>query len=159
MMIKCKICGKEFEQTNKSRVLCSDECRMMNKRVMASDYAKKVRDERRERLGTRTCEVCGKEFIPRNSIMVRCSSACTEKRLRVYANENKRLKREQVAEDKKLKKNREKELLDFNLEALHCGKSYGKHEMTFYLAKQSDEMARRRRELDLEWERKRKNGN
>ena len=92
--------------------------------------------------------------------MVRCSPACTAKRASVYASENKRLKKVLVAEDKKAKKNREKELVEFTVQAWKEGRmSYGKHEMQNYLSKQSDEMARRRRELDLEWERKRKNGN
>lgn len=156
--MECKICGKEFTPSKESKTICSDECRKIGKRINVKRYTQKKSNERQMMLGIRFCEVCGKEFHPRNSRMVRCSNACTASRGSVYKRENRKLKKELIAEDKKQRKSREAELAQFTVQAWKEGRSYGKHEMQNHLAKQSEEMAKRRRELDAEWERKRKNG-
>ena len=154
----CKICGKEFTPSSKCKTICSDECREKNVKLMFREQARRRREKNREHLGTKFCEVCGKEFVPRTSLMVRCSSACTAKRGIVYKRENRKVKKEKIAVAKKLKVDREAEIDKLTVQAWTEYKtSYGKLEMKNYLAKQSDEMAKRRRELDAEWERKKRN--
>lgn len=154
----CKICGKEFTPTSKCKTICSDECREKNVKLMFREQARKRREKNREHLGAKFCEVCGKEFVPRTSLQVRCSSACTAKRGTVYKRENQRAKKEQLTLEKKLRVDKEAEIAKLTVQAWKEYKtSYGKLEMQNYLAKQSDEMAKRRRELDAEWERKKRN--
>jgi len=155
--MKCKICGKEFTPSKESRTICSDVCRVISKRASVMRYSKKKSQEKQLMLGTRCCEVCGKEFHPRTSLMVRCSPECTAKLGSLYTLENKKLRRKLAVEKKNLKKGKEAELVEFTAQAWQEGRrSYGKHEMQGYLEQQSLEMAKRRRELDAEWERKRK---
>lgn len=157
--MKCRICGKEFTPSKESRTLCSDECRREAKRMNANEYRVRRIAQNRKRLGTRFCTVCGKEFVPKTSQQVRCSPECTRMRATEYKRENVRNNKQRIAEAQKTKKSKEKELLEFNYQAMKAKRTYGKHELKFYLEKQSEEMARRRRELEAEWERKRKVAN
>lgn len=156
---KCKICGKEFIVTPRMKLICSAECRIENKKIIARRNAQKMREENRMRLGTKKCAVCGKEFSPKNSRQVRCSRSCTQKRGTEYKQEYRKITKKQIADEQKRRKQKEKELTGMSVQAGKAGMTYGKLEMQDYLAKQSFEMAKRRRELDAEWERKRKNGN
>ena len=154
--IKCMICGKEFVPTNKSRKLCSDECREENRKKHNKAQQMERKEHTRALLGTRFCEMCGKEFSPRNSLIVTCSVECTKERRRIeYKLGRKEAKEKLREETKKKKKN---QLAKCNKKALDAGTSYGKLELKSYLAKQSEEMAKHRRELDAEWERRRKDG-
>lgn len=157
--MKCKICGKEFAPSNGSRTICSDECRKQGRRLNAKEYAERKRKERRSQIKMKTCEVCGKEFMPRTSLQVRCSKSCTVMLGNQYKRDNCKKRKEELAESKKRKKSKAEELVEFNTQALAAGKTYGKHELQPFLEKQSIEMAKRRREMEIEWERKRKNGN
>ena len=76
-----------------------------------------------------------------------------------YKRENVKRNKKKIADDAKARKSKEKELLDFNYQAMKANRTYGKHELQFFLAEQSNEMARHRRELEAEWERKRKVAN
>lgn len=152
----CKICGKEFIPTQKSRKLCSDECRKISKNMTAKKQQEGRKEKNRELLGTRTCTVCGKEFQPRNSKMIRCSSACTAKRGNDYKALNRKARIEETNAKKEAKLN---DLVERTVEARESGTSYGKLELKPFLAQQSEDMAKRRREMEAEWERKRKNGN
>lgn len=154
--MKCKICGKEFTPSKESRVLCSDECRKESQRVALRRQQEKRRAKARELLGTRFCEVCGKEFVPRTRMMVRCSPACTAQLGNIYKQGSRKAKRERITEGKKRRKNKHDQIAEFTVNAWKEGRSYGKQEMQGYLAKQSEEMAQRRKELDAEWERKRR---
>lgn len=155
--MKCKVCGKEFTPSKDSRTLCSNECRVIGKRINVKKYAKKKSQEKQLMLGTRNCEVCGKEFHPRTGRQVRCSNNCTAQIRNQQTVENKRAKRMLCVEDKKLRRSKEARLVEFAVQAWEEGRtSYGKYEMQGYLEQQSMEMAKRRRELDAEWERKRR---
>lgn len=156
-MMKCKICGKEFTPTSDCRTICSDECRKENKRLSARQYQKQKSQQHQLMLGTRTCEVCGKDFHPRTRLMVRCSPACTAKLGTLFKQESRKTKKEQMTIERKLRRDREAEIAELTVQGWKEGKrSYGKQEMQSYLAKQSDEMAKRRRELDAEWEKKKR---
>ena len=159
MTTKCKICGKEFMTTPRHKTICSAECKIENNRINVRKHAQKKREERRLELGTRKCVVCGKEFSPRNGNQVRCSKKCTEKRHRDYKAEYRRITKKELTEERKQRAKNSKELVKMSVQAGKAHTTYGKLELQDYLAKQSLEMAKRRRELDLEWERKRKNGN
>jgi endogenous inhibitor of DNA gyrase (YacG/DUF329 family) len=156
---KCKICGKEFITTPRHQTICSAECRIENNRVNVRNYARKKREERRMELGTRFCTVCGKEFSPKNGNQIRCSRRCTQNRSGEYKAEYRKVTKQQMQAEQKLRAKKEKEIVAMSVQAGKAHTTYGKLEMQNYLAKQSLEMARRRRELDAEWERKRKNGN
>ena len=155
----CKMCGKKFNVSKNHRTLCSDECRKFGIKQSSEKQAKERREANRLLLGTRFCEVCGKEFQPRTRLMVRCSEECTKKRGTIYKRENTKKNRDKVAEEKRRKKNSVAERDEIMRQGMKAGRSYGKQQLVSYLANQSDEMAKRRRELDAEWERKRKNGN
>ncbi len=156
---KCKICGKEFIVTPRMKLICSAECRIENKKIIARRNAQKMREENRRRLGTKQCAVCGKEFSPKNSRQVRCSRNCTKNRSSEYKAEYRKITKKQIADEQKARAKKEKELVRYSVLAGNEKTSYGKYESQFYLAKQSEEMAKRRRELDAEWERKKNNGN
>lgn len=157
---KCKVCGNEFAVTPKNKTLCSDACRKESDRLSAKKQAEERKAINRKLLGTKFCTVCGKEFAPKNNRQVRCSRVCTRKLGNDYKQEYRKVTKKQIAEEQKLRVKKEKELVEFTVQAWKSGgRSYGKMEMMNYLAKQSEEMAKRRRELDAEWERKRKNGN
>jgi hypothetical protein len=117
-----------------------------------------MRSENRRMLGTKICTVCGKEFAPKNSRQVRCSRTCTIERRTEYKREYRKTKK-QIAEDQKIRNTKVNPIVEVGVQAGKAGTSYGKYESRFYIARQSEEMAKRRRELDAEWERKRKNGN
>lgn len=156
---KCKICGKEFIVTSRTKTICSAECRLENKKLMSRRQMQKRKEENRKLLGTKKCEVCGKEFAPKNSLQVRCSRSCTRKTGTEYKQAYRKITKKEIEEGQKLRAKKEKELVGMSVQAGNAGTSYGKYESQFYLAKQSEEMAKRRRELDAEWERKRNNGN
>ena len=156
---KCKICGKEFIATPRHKIICSAECKIENNRINVRNYAQRKRAERRMELGTKKCAVCGKEFSPRNSNQVRCSRKCTKSRSGEYKAEYRKITKKQMQTEQKLRERNGKEIIEMSVQAGKAHTTYGKLEMQNYLAKQSLEMARRRRELDAEWERKRKNGN
>lgn len=156
---RCNVCGKEFIVTPRMKTLCSAECRLESKRISSRKQMQKKREENRKLLGTRFCTVCGKEFAPKNSLQVRCSRSCTQKRGTEYKQEYRKITKKQIADEQKARAKNEKELVKYSVLAGNEKTSYGKYESRFYLEKQSEEMAKRRRELDAEWERKRKNGN
>ena len=153
--IKCKICGKQFTPAHKNVKLCSDECKKESKRLSAKKQTVDRREKNRALMGTRICEVCGKEFPIKNWNMKRCSKECTLEQKKSTDRINKRKKREQVVTVAKQKKQKQIQLVQDSLEAQKASTSYGKYALKPYLAKQSEEMAKRRRELDAEWERKR----
>lgn len=153
---KCKICGKEFVVTPRTKTLCSAECRIESKRLSSRKQMQESREANRKRLGTRFCSVCGKEFAPKNGRQVRCSRSCTKKIGTEYKQEYRKVTKKQIADEEKLRKKKEKELVKYSVLAGKEKTSYGKYESQFYIAKQSEEMAKRRRELDAEWERKKK---
>ena len=64
-----------------------------------------------------------------------------------------------MSHEQKLRERNSKEIIAMSVQAGNAHTTYGKLELQNYLAKQSLEMAKRRRELDLEWERKKNNGN
>lgn len=156
---KCRVCGKEFIVTPRMKVLCSAECRLESKRIRSRNQMQKKSAENRQQLGMRKCEVCGKEFAPKNSRQVRCSRSCTRRIGNEYKQAYRKVTKKQIADAQKQSEKKANELVEFTVLAYKGGRSYGKLEMMDYLAKQSEEMAKRRRELDAEWERKRKNGN
>lgn len=156
--INCKICGKEFETPYHHASLCSEECRDENKRLHARKQTVDRREKNRALMGTRVCVVCGKEFQIKNWNMKMCSKECILKQKSSTKTINKRKKKEQAVTVQKQKKKKLSQLVQYSLDAEKAGTSYGKYESRSYIAKQSEEMAKRRRELDAEWERKRKNG-
>lgn len=73
-IIRCKHCGREFEQMHKNRQYCSDECKELEK-----EKCRRQRESRPELpTGEAICPVCGGVFI-RTSKNVRkqyCSQSC-----------------------------------------------------------------------------------
>lgn len=157
--ITCKICGKEFEASYKRTKLCSAECKKENKKLYARNQAIERKEKNRELMGTKFCVVCGKEFSARNWNQKTCSRKCFKEHARKTDAINKKKKKEEVVKVKNERSRKQIASVQDNQKAQEAGMSYGKYALIPYLAKQSKEMAKRRRELDAEWERKRKNGN
>lgn len=162
--IKCRICGKEFIPANKKTQLCSEECRKENKKLHARKQNAEKTAERREKNSalTRTCVICGKEFSVKNWNQKMCSKECVLEHRRKAQSIYKKEKREEVVKVITRRNRKQIPLVQMSVEAQQkAGTSYGKYASIPYLEKQSEEMAKRRRELDAEWERKRnekKNG-
>lgn len=153
--VKCKICGKSFTPAHKSTKLCSEECKKESKKLSSKKQTDKRREINRALMGTRFCEVCGKEFPIKNWNMKRCSKECTLEQKRSLDRINKRKKREQAVTVRKQKEQKMIPLVKDSVAAQKECTSYGKYAIKPYLANQSEEMAKRRRELDAEWEKKR----
>lgn len=151
----CKICGKSFIPAHKNSKLCSEECKKESRKLSSKKQTAERREINRALMGTRFCEVCGKEFPIKNWNMKRCSKECTREQKRSIDRNNKRKKREQVAAVAKQKKQKQIPLVCDSVKAQKEHTTYGKYAIRPYLAKQSEEMAKRRRELDAEWEKKR----
>lgn len=161
--IKCKICGREFESSYKHATLCSDECRQENKKLHARKQHVQKTAERREKNSTltRTCGVCGKEFHSKNWNQIMCSKECVLVHRRKAQSIYKKEKRQEVVKVITRRNRKSIPLVQDSLKAEEAGTTYGKYALIPYLAKQSEEMAKHRRELDAEWEKKRnekKNG-
>ena len=163
--IKCRICGMEFESSHRQARLCSEECRKENKKIVARKQTAKKTAERREKnsalMEQKTCVVCGKKFLANNWIQKVCSKECTLEHRRKTQAINKQKKKEDVVKVITRRNRKQIPLVQDSLKAEEAGTTYGKYALIPYLAKQSEEMAKRRRELDAEWERKRnekKNG-
>lgn len=153
--IQCKICGREFESSYKHAQICSEECREENKKLHARKQTADRREKNRALMGTRFCTVCGKEFPIKNWNQKVCSKECVLKHRSKTKAINKRKKKEQIVAVAKQKEQKMIPLVKDSVAAQKAGTSYGKHAAVPYLAKQSEEMAKRRRELDAEWEKKR----
>ena len=154
----CTVCGKEFSYTHNRVTMCSEACRNKSKRMIALRQLEKRKEKTRERLGTRICKVCGKEFQPKNPQMLMCSKDCNGNKNRLNA--NKRKLREKAKVQKAVvaskKKQKNAELVQETVLAKQDGLSYGKAKMNLYIERQSIEMAIRRRQLQEEWERRKK---
>lgn len=153
--IKCKICGREFESSYKHATLCSEECRKENKRLHARKQTVDRREKNRALMGTGICVVCGKEFPLKNWNQKVCSKGCILKHKSKTKAINRLKKKEQIVAIAKHKEQKMIPLVKDSVAAQKAGTSYGKYAIKPYLAKQSEEMAKRRRELDAEWEKKR----
>lgn len=69
MIKKCKICGKDFDAQQSNYIICSPECRKVNKDAYRKQYENKTREYRlqRQREYNRKrpkkevkCSICGK---------------------------------------------------------------------------------------------------
>ena len=73
-IIRCKHCGREFEQIHKNRQYCSEECKEREKEK------NRLQKENRPALliGEAICPVCGKQFLrTRKNIRKQyCSQSC-----------------------------------------------------------------------------------
>ena len=49
MILKCKVCGKEFEAKRSDAKFCTEKCKKVSKRKREGSFATKI------------CDVCGKE--------------------------------------------------------------------------------------------------
>lgn len=153
--IRCKICGREFESSCKHAQLCSEECRKENKKIHSKKHADKCKEQNRALMGTRICTVCGKEFSPKNWNQKVCSKECVPENRRKRDAIKKQKKKEEKVKVKNKRRRKIIPLVQDSLKAQEAGMSYGKYAAIPYLAKQSEEMAKRRRELDAEREKKR----
>ena len=68
-LIKCEICGKEFEPKRKDSKFCSDKCSMIYHNGNAK--AKYISKPKLKKI----CPMCGKEFLT-NTIQKYCSAEC-----------------------------------------------------------------------------------
>ena len=75
----CVICGKEFETSKSSKLICSPECR--KEYVKIRDRGRKSRKKEHERM----CVVCGKVFVTVKGAQMMCSRECANKR-KLYMN-------------------------------------------------------------------------
>lgn len=98
-IVKCKICGMEFEARTANATMCSAECRRINHNRMCGDAQKRRRQAKKERIAAgleeppkprkkperrwvkpiyklRKCEMCGKEFRPEHPRQKYCSEGC-----------------------------------------------------------------------------------
>lgn len=155
--IKCRICGKEFAPEHKNTRLCSEECRKENKKLHSRKQTSEKTAKRREKNSslTRVCIVCGKEYPVKNWNQKMCSEKCVIEHRRKAQLIYKKEKRQEVVKVITRRNRKQIPLVQDSVEAEKAGTSYGKYALIPYLAKQSEEMAKRRRELDAEWERKR----
>lgn len=71
MIVKCKICGKEFEAQQRNHNLCSEECRKIRLAEHRKAYLESTKDERRAKARKKArekhdkenptlCKICGK---------------------------------------------------------------------------------------------------
>ena len=97
-IVKCKICGKEFEARTANSTMCSAECRRTNHNRMCVEAQRKRRQIKKERIAAgleapiprkkperrwikpiykpRKCEMCGKEYRPEHPRQKYCSEGC-----------------------------------------------------------------------------------
>ena len=69
MIVKCKICGKEFEAQQKNHNICSDECRKINHynsykiwyECNREEQRRRSRECQRKKAKPVYCKICGKE--------------------------------------------------------------------------------------------------
>ena len=65
MILKCIICGKEFEAQRSTKKYCSQDCANAARRIR---WANRPRQEKVEKLmPEKQCQLCGATFRPKNS--------------------------------------------------------------------------------------------
>jgi hypothetical protein len=137
--------------------MCSEECRAINIKRIGKAYRDTERELYLASLPTRICQECGKEFKPVNPKMTMCSHSCALTWGKRRAMQYEKNKRAQKRIEKERAKKKVSPLVAKSIEATEEGTTYGKLELRSYLEQQSEEMAKRRREMEIEWERKRNN--
>ena len=68
----CRQCGREFETTSQSMLICSDECRA----VRAYEHSRQSRARHRIDWSHTTCVVCGQEFDRKSKTRKYCGDRC-----------------------------------------------------------------------------------
>ena len=107
-MKQCKICGKMFIPEYQNKQMCSDECVAAARQISIKKTQERIKQENRERLGTRICLECGKEFVPRSGTHVCCSQLCQDERTKKKRNAWVDRQRKKEQKEKMEKKNRSK---------------------------------------------------
>lgn len=79
MIVKCKICGKEFEAKQRNHNICSSECRQINRHKNNQNFAERNPEKRKEysrrqndkrrKANPTFCKICGKVVEPHISPM------------------------------------------------------------------------------------------
>lgn len=99
-IIKCAICGKEFEAIRPNQKYCCQECKREAWRRVNLKEAK-----------ARTCVICGAEYFSARENKLTCSSECSRKLLNKRSVQYQKAKREKeralgIERPKKLKKDK-----------------------------------------------------
>ena len=65
MVIKCIVCGKDFEAQKSTIKYCSNECMNAMRRVK---WAQRNKEEKEQKLmPEKECPICNKKFRPKNA--------------------------------------------------------------------------------------------
>jgi len=78
-MVKCEICGQEFEKSNNKQKYCSDSCKLIAKKRQDNHYYESITKphiQENKPLVTAKCEYCGEEFVKHHGNQIYCSYIC-----------------------------------------------------------------------------------
>ena len=74
MIVKCVICGKEFEAQKSTKKYCSQECLNASRR---QKWANRPKEEKKQKLmPEKTCVICGATFRPKTSAANQRTCCC-----------------------------------------------------------------------------------
>lgn len=133
-IIKCGLCGKEYETKDKRSKYCSEPCRKEGKKLYVAELSRKRKEETKERIGIRICPICGKDFEPPHYNNKTCGPECAKERHRLLKNEAIRAMKQEKAKKKKIEP-----AWKVNEKARKLGMSYGKYELMKQLEAQRKE--------------------
>lgn len=115
---QCKVCGKPFEPVTPRHIICSDECRRLDKLQTSKEQQRKKALDNAEKRGTKKCVICGREFRPRNSKCVACSPMCQRERTLANARANNAKARAERIAQKEKEAQKAEEGVDMHCESI-----------------------------------------
>lgn len=119
--IECKQCGKIFVPTHWNSKMCSEECRVIARKISADKGNAKAREIRKVNPIQKRCLVCHHKFKTNRSDVVTCSPHC--QRIRNLE------KMKEYAEKQRIEKKQKPMSIDeFNRKAREMGMSYGQYD-------------------------------
>ena len=74
--IQCRVCKEWFVPNASSTVMCSNTCRVINRREWEENNNRVKREKRLEKVKKIKCRECRKKFLPATSTRVFCSKKC-----------------------------------------------------------------------------------
>ena len=74
--IRCRVCKDWFTPNARSTVLCSNTCRVINRREWEENNNRVKRERRLKKVKKIKCRECRKKFLPATSTRAFCSRGC-----------------------------------------------------------------------------------
>jgi hypothetical protein len=74
--IRCRVCKNWFTPNAKTTVICSNTCRVINRREWEENNNRIKREKRLEKVKKIKCRNCRKKFLPATCARVFCSKNC-----------------------------------------------------------------------------------